>query len=127
MWFLFELTTAYEMRISYWSSDVCSSDLRGRVQTGGLRADRRRDGRDAGNVFRRRLRPGGILRRRGRTQGCADRRQGGGGRRDPGPCFVRRAFERLFAGPAAGGGQGVEARSPEIGRASCRERVWQYV
>src|SRR3546814_4810476 len=25
--FLFKQKTAYEMRISYWSSDVCSSDL----------------------------------------------------------------------------------------------------
>src|SRR3546814_5523016 len=27
VFFLFKQTTAYEMRISYWSSDVCSSDL----------------------------------------------------------------------------------------------------
>src|SRR3546814_6197253 len=29
--FFFKQKTAYEMRISDWSSDVCSSDLRGRV------------------------------------------------------------------------------------------------
>src|SRR3546814_3442270 len=28
MFFVFKQKTAYEMRISYWSSDVCSSDLR---------------------------------------------------------------------------------------------------
>src|SRR3546814_3559437 len=28
--FLFKQKTAYEMRISVWSSDVCSSDLQGR-------------------------------------------------------------------------------------------------
>src|SRR3546814_11539916 len=34
--FLFKQKTAYEMRISDWSSDVCSSDLRkGRLQTEG--------------------------------------------------------------------------------------------
>src|SRR3546814_10425582 len=27
MFFLFKQKTAYEMRMSYWSSDVCSSDL----------------------------------------------------------------------------------------------------
>src|SRR3546814_18682321 len=27
MWFFFKQNTAYEMRISDWSSDVCSSDL----------------------------------------------------------------------------------------------------
>src|SRR3546814_10715500 len=30
--FFFKQKTAYEMRISDWSSDVCSSDLRWRVQ-----------------------------------------------------------------------------------------------
>src|SRR3546814_14233902 len=30
--FFFKQKTAYEMRISDWSSDVCSSDLSGRVQ-----------------------------------------------------------------------------------------------
>src|SRR3546814_2103398 len=29
MFFFFKQKTAYEMRISDWSSDVCSSDLRG--------------------------------------------------------------------------------------------------
>src|SRR3546814_20592806 len=64
------------MRISDWSSDVCSSDL------SRLRADRRRNRRDAGHVFGRRLRPCGFLRRRGRARPGADRRQGRGGRRD---------------------------------------------
>src|SRR3546814_4222220 len=30
--FFFKQKTAYEMRISDWSSDVCSSDLQGRVR-----------------------------------------------------------------------------------------------
>src|SRR3546814_4227924 len=34
--FLFKQKTAYEMRISDWSSDVCSSDLRFRSQAGGV-------------------------------------------------------------------------------------------
>src|SRR3546814_9783922 len=27
LWFVFNQKTAYDVRISYWSSDVCSSDL----------------------------------------------------------------------------------------------------
>src|SRR3546814_10024692 len=34
--FFFKQKTAYEMRISDWSSDVCSSDLRINSLTGGL-------------------------------------------------------------------------------------------
>src|SRR3546814_4268159 len=41
--FFFKQKTAYEMRISDWSSDVCSSDLRG-----GLRARRARHAAAAG-------------------------------------------------------------------------------
>src|SRR3546814_6015449 len=40
--FFFKQKTAYEMRISDWSSDVCSSDLRTRVdvdRAGGARQD----------------------------------------------------------------------------------------
>src|SRR3546814_9382083 len=40
MFFFFKQKTAYEMRISDWSSDVCSSDL---AETGhGLRDERRK-------------------------------------------------------------------------------------
>src|SRR3546814_9584934 len=74
--FFFKQKTAYEMRISDWSSDVCSSDL------GRCLAPRR---------------PGG-----------------GGGARNP-PARRKRGavdFERVRR---------------QIGRASCRERVCQYV
>src|SRR3546814_1898311 len=84
--FFFKQKTAYEMRISDWSSDVCSSDLHPR-----------RDVRD--------LLPGGLR-----------------GHRDPRRLEDilavheerRLAVERLPV-------------DPEIGRASCRERVCQYV
>src|SRR3546814_4279036 len=39
IFFFFKQKTAYEMRISDWSSDVCSSDLRG--VEGGIAADER--------------------------------------------------------------------------------------
>src|SRR3546814_3161870 len=78
--FFFKQKTAYEMRISDWSSDVCSSDLLGRGVPAG-----------AGSV--------GAGPRPGRAaRAVRSRRARGSGR--PGP---------------------------EIGRASCRERVCQYV
>src|SRR3546814_1812881 len=79
VFFFFKQKTAYEMRISDWSSDVCSSDLDG---------------------------PGG---RRGRSR--APRRRRG----------------RVGSSGPAGGPAHADAPGDEIGRASCRERVCQYV
>ena len=53
---------------------VIAGDRRGLPQ-GRLRADRRRDGGNAGNVCRRRLRSRRLLRRRGRARRGADRRR----------------------------------------------------
>src|SRR3546814_16961638 len=39
--FFFKQKTAYEMRISDWSSDVCSSDLRSRTRSGPMSAGTR--------------------------------------------------------------------------------------
>src|SRR3546814_9288556 len=74
--FFFKQKTAYEMRISDWSSDVCSSDLV----------------KDAGSTKR----------------SCA---------------------LRVWVGPRNRWvtSRGVVERLREIGRASCRERVCQYV
>src|SRR3546814_11085572 len=85
--FFFKQKTAYEMRISDWSSDVCSSDLH--------RTPRRR------------------ARRLG-AQRAEDLVVEGGAR----PLGLR-------ALPVRPGG-GAPPRA-EIGRASCRERVCQYV
>src|SRR3546814_4974616 len=76
--FFFKQKTAYEMRISDWSSDVCSSDLPAKR------------GRAAETV--KPLRQGAGYRPRNRTNDAA-------------ACRLR----------------------SEIGRASCRERVCQYV
>src|SRR3546814_10463926 len=101
VFFFFKQKTAYEMRISDWSSDVCSSDLGQDVELHpGLARDlaqrRRQRGvtaeaqtQDASGHFgERRQFAGGFLRK----------------------CLVDEAFGRR-----------------EIGRASCRERVCQYV
>src|SRR3546814_6617069 len=82
--FFFKQKTAYEMRISDWSSDVCSSDL----------------GQN----------------RRG-TQGA--RRVGSVPDVSGAPAASVHGAQRSVHGGAAAG--------REIGRASCRERVCQYV
>src|SRR3546814_1313111 len=81
--FFFKQKTAYEMRISDWSSDVCSSDLRQR-----RRADVAWSRVDCRAMGVRAPRP-----RPDRSDPCPRRGTKGG----------------------------------EIGRASCRERVCQYV
>src|SRR3546814_9558993 len=88
LFFFFKQKTAYEMRISDWSSDVCSSDL-GRPQT-----------RHPDLAWRPLQRP------------CAGS-----------DCQSCRTFV------AATGLDWClrRHRSLEIGRASCRERVCQYV
>src|SRR3546814_1077039 len=59
--FFFKQKTAYEMRISDWSSDVCSSDLArqelGRRRLWPLRPARRRCGRFAGHASARIAQP----------------------------------------------------------------------
>src|SRR3546814_6678571 len=75
VFFFFKQKTAYEMRISDWSSDVCSSDLRDRCDSTG-------------------------------HSPWAPSSTAPAGREGATPWALRRA---------------------EIGRASCRERVCQYV
>src|SRR3546814_9299989 len=87
--FFFKQKTAYEMRISDWSSDVCSSDLD---------AFRDHDGEAATALDRTDDELDAIHRR-----------------------FVDEATEQLS-------GEDVSSAAlVEIGRASCRERVCQYV
>src|SRR3546814_6102064 len=81
VFFVFKQKTAYELRISDWSSDVCASDLAPRI--GGLPSIRREQPR----------------------------------RRLP-----VRAAKQPHAVPAPS-----LPPSEKIGRASCRERVCQYV
>src|SRR3546814_14102590 len=93
------------MRISDWSSDVCSSDLqadrRDLRQGGG-----KRPGCEAARAVRT-VDPG-----RGRVRALQGR--------------VRRQARRGRAQPEHPAG-GAQADRAEIGRATCRERGWQYV
>src|SRR3546814_9751437 len=61
----FKQKSAYEMRISDWSSDVCSSDLGNRTgdrsrQAGGKSGSSRNRGGKADGVGRRSVRPAGA-------------------------------------------------------------------
>src|SRR3546814_3146758 len=94
VFFFFKQKTAYEMRISDWSSDVCSSDLDFAQMPSTLPVA---DGR------------GALLRSEGRE-----------GRPAGHDAQARaQAAERQLAI--------VEDDRAEIGRATCRERVCQYV
>src|SRR3546814_8787032 len=88
----FRQKTAYEMRISDWSSDVCSSDL---VRT--------RSGRATSVVIS--------------ASPCLSRV----------PLFGRCPPECFHQAASAPAWQGVRCAAQQIGRASCRERVCQYV
>src|SRR3546814_4777147 len=90
--FFFKQKTAYEMRISDWSSDVCSSDLA--------------TGVGAWSGLRPRAPPP-----RSRTQRATVRTSA----RSPMPQLSE---DRVV---------GTCIVTPQIGRASCRERVCQYV
>src|SRR3546814_5389554 len=100
--FFFKQKTAYEMRISDWSSDVCSSDL----QIAGLRVACIRYGQFAPFLL-------------------VD-----GAKPEPLALGVENAKRRRFAARQSFHGMRdmtLSAFLDEIGSASCRERVCQYV
>src|SRR3546814_20663584 len=98
------------MRISDWSSDVCSSDLRGGGQNG-----RQKPGEAVGPF---------------QPDGPADLEQSG--ENENGPSHGAPSF-RSVPGPSPAMSGRLRGRprnrllSGAIGRASCRERVCQYV
>src|SRR3546814_1479183 len=94
--FFFKQKTAYEMRISDWSSDVCSSDLSALIQNAA-------EATLKGVELELTAIPVAGLELSG-SLGYTD------------PKYVR------YVDPATGADL-----SNEIGRASCRERVCQYV
>src|SRR3546814_7784682 len=111
MFFFFKQKTAYEMRISDWSSDVCSSDLR-RRQHAGVR-----------HSGRQRIR--GSLLRRDRRGGAAAMSVSGLAIRSPWTEISEGAVSALHANP------GVYARSEEhrVGKecvSTCRSRWSPY-
>src|SRR3546814_4790160 len=106
--FFFKQKTAYEMRISDWSSDVCSSDLPAGTARPRTRAA----------LASRSVRTPCGQRRRGNAGllPARDRPQADGG--------ARRALTGIPAWPKM---PRDGRRDGKIGRASWRERVCQYV
>src|SRR3546814_4514681 len=95
MFFFFKQKTAYEVRISDWSSDVCSSDLVASSGVSGVRKWKFSSHKDT------------KMSRQAVTFSFAPLRH----------CNSGREFR----------GQYTKLIREEIGRASCRERVCQYV
>src|SRR3546814_14839563 len=93
VFFCFKQKTAYEMRISDWSSDVCSSDLQRRDdrhhRAGARRIGDRGDGRQVAEAARRGRRYRRAAARAGDRQGDP-----GGQRADRGHAEVDRSEER---------------------------------
>src|SRR3546814_12045222 len=113
MFFFFKQKTAYEMRISDWSSDVCSSDLVAVEIPPAFEAEA------FVNVdFRR-------------PSGGGDQPEGGPGTAPVGHFggeFILAVADLDRAGVvAAEHDRAIIIGDAEIGRASCRERVCQYV
>src|SRR3546814_10258159 len=111
--FFFKQKTAYEMRISDWSADVCSSDLASAEFSCSLDGRRHR---------------GERARLRARTMVGAVDRSGAGQRARDRLCLDLPVLPRLSLLKSRGradriGGDGAIYECDENGRASCRERV----
>src|SRR3546814_13302617 len=123
LFFFFKQKTAYEMRISDWSSDVCSSDLRLRASITGQTSQIAVDLAANKDLTKALLAEAGLPVPRGIVVRSADEAA----------AFAERVGFPLVTKPLDGHhGRGVskallnEAQvREENGRASCRERVCQ--
>src|SRR3546814_16505176 len=136
MFFVFKQKTAYEMRISDWSSDVCSSDLKiGRnadghavpiVTVANSSATHGYLSRGRLTIVQRDASGRELIRQ---TLTGPDIQQGAGYGLIGGN--EMRSFSLPLALPAEIGtieaSLAPESRRSEDGRASCRERVWRSV
>src|SRR3546814_1980168 len=123
MFFFCKQKTAYEMRISDWSSDVCSSDL-GFIALAGVSAEfgvvmliylknaleERGEAPDADQVETA-VREGALLRVRPKAMTVA---------------VILAGLLPILFGSGAGSEVMSRIAAPKIGRASCRERGCQY-
>src|SRR3546814_5745807 len=106
LFFFFKQKTAYEMRISDWSSDVCSSDLQKRPGAGLPKPAHRAYSSES---FKIKLRQ--SCSRRTAEQSSSVNHTG-----EDHEGFAEERLDRR-----------CRRKRGEIGRASCRERVCQYV
>src|SRR3546814_11795338 len=117
--FFFKQKTAYEMRISDWSSDVCSSDLRDSERQYEMHDQRQIVAHGRQRLLRQdpgiSLKTQEEMKRRGHDDEIGERRahreknRGGQQKRQEGARCIARQDRRAS------------------GRASCRDRVWQEV
>src|SRR3546814_15262681 len=130
IFFFFKQKTAYEMRISDWSSDVCSSDLQFRPFAAAARTafgGRRRAGRRRTRLRRQRYaRPGSGARGGGRSLSRDGRRRGV---RDRAGGLLPAAFLHLRRDGTSGGIRGFAALVPrcpcgKLGPADRKSVVW---
>src|SRR3546814_20492238 len=114
--FFFKQKTAYERRISDWSSDVCSSDLTLLRRLPGIE-----------EIAEHVDEAGALERHRDRLDAQADPLHALDV--DVAGDLLGEHRQPFLGGGGAGRGQGqaAEHRLLEIGRASCRARVGQYV
>src|SRR3546814_15248485 len=124
--FFFKQKTAYEMRISDWSSDVCSSDLAG-VGDSEVGIGRRHHERARAVYWPEgaigRGRAGEPVRVERPRDGLADNSRQGEPRDFDSPFFPR--SRSVGIDPCYVRSLCLDRR--KNGRASCRERGWQYV
>src|SRR3546814_13360938 len=129
MFFFFKQKTAYEMRISDWSSDVCSSDLRHPA----LNVDRARRLVEQGDIVGlpahawRQVAQGYWPRSGARAFQC--HRQGRAGAEVLGALVEDHADGTPVVAQHLDPLANLEDDAPvhATGRAACRERRWQYV
>src|SRR3546814_7460704 len=115
----FKQNAAYEVRISDWISDVCSSDLV--IVTRPAITARRPRQAVIGPVPHRPRWRHPIARQHLSAHRPAIRRPAAGGARAAIPAVVDRAA------PALAGAGPMPRSAPQIGTATGRERRWQYV
>src|SRR3546814_20801425 len=131
IFFFFKQKTAYEMRISDWSSDVCSSDLplvlRARVGIGGDHGAAESIGGDQKRRVRRQREAFDIA---AEDSGKQNRRVDG---RLDGGLFLDRQEDRLHGPKPSSSYSAIVAmiargaKTFKNGSESCRDRVCQYV
>src|SRR3546814_19201764 len=119
LFFFFKQKTAYEMRISDWSSDVCSSDLPDGRDPPCL--DRPSGRSDTGQSHGSRQAPAISHRRRDDRRDLLQRDERGEPPVSGQPLLSPFELRRTLRTPPPG------RRASEIGSASCRERVCPYV
>src|SRR3546814_18530056 len=111
VFFFFKQKTAYEMRISDWSSDVCSSDLAMNVTSAPAPA-----GVDEAAVAGLEMVPSRLVRPpRAKASPV------------PLECRYLQTVDLPSAVHGTRNAVVFGQVTGKIGRASCRERVWQYV